>query len=441
MNERPHNTLYVKGDKVIWLIYMLLALISVVAVFSSSTYRSNQSGEDKMMLLVEQLYFVAAGFVIVIIASVIPLKVYRKIAFPAFVVSVFLLVLSLIPATGGVVNKASRGVKLFGITFQVFEVMKIGLILYLARAVELWEDTLVTFKDYAVKFLLPVAAVCLMVIPNGFSSTVLLAIASLLLLFFMQIDFKYLLLTVVGALALFFLLFGVYKAFYAGKESTKNEDKSVVEKFFNRFSTVESRVANFKAELHNRERDLSQLSEKDRQKIKDDNHQSEQAKIAIAQGGILGKGPGKSTMRFSLPEAFSDFIFAFIVEEYGLAGGSLVVMLYLILLFRCIRLSTKCLTSFSCAVVIGFAFLIAIQASIHILVNVRLIPITGQTLPVISHGGTAYLMMSLAFGIILSISRQIDRQERLRQLAAEINRNGLSDENITDEEPKEVTNE
>ena len=135
--------------------------------------------------------------------------------------------------------------------------------------------------------------------------------------------------------------------------------------------------------------------------------------VAISEGGLFGKGPGNSTQRYSLSMAFSDFIFAFIVEEYGLAGGSLIIALYIILLFRCIRLTTRCNTSFSSALVTGLSYMIIIQAFIHILVNVRLIPITGQTLPLVSHGGTAYLAMSGAVGMILSVNKQLDKQDKM----------------------------
>ena len=150
--------------------------------------------------------------------------------------------------------------------------------------------------------------------------------------------------------------------------------------------------------------------------MRDAKRQSMNARIAISQGGLIGKGPGKSTQRYSLSMAFSDFIFAFIVEEYGLLGGFVVILLYIIVLFRCIRMTRRCSTTFSEALILGLAWLIALQAMLHIFVNVGLLPVTGHTLPLISHGGTAYLVLSGAMGMILSVSRHLDKKEELEKL-------------------------
>ncbi|MCF0177923.1 MAG: FtsW/RodA/SpoVE family cell cycle protein, partial [Bacteroidales bacterium] len=162
-------------------------------------------------------------------------------------------------------------------------------------------------------------------------------------------------------------------------------------------------------------------------RIDQENRQSDNAKIAIAEGGIFGKGPGRSTQRFSLSMAFSDFIFAFIVEESGLIGGIFVIMLYLIFLFRCIAISYRCRALFSQTLVLGLSFLIATQAFLHILVNVRLLPITGHTLPLVSHGGTAYLVLSIAFGMILSVSRTLDDQRDAANAAADLESEAIAD--------------
>ena len=156
--------------------------------------------------------------------------------------------------------------------------------------------------------------------------------------------------------------------------------------------------------------------------------------VAISEGGLFGKGPGNSTQRYSLSMAFSDFIFAFIVEEYGLMGGSLIIALYIVLLFRCIRLTTRCRTSFTSALVTGLAYMIIIQAFIHILVNVRLIPITGQTLPLVSHGGTAYLAMSGAVGIILSVNKQLDKQDMMEASRLSVENQQIGNNEIKSED-------
>ena len=154
--------------------------------------------------------------------------------------------------------------------------------------------------------------------------------------------------------------------------------------------------------------------------------------MAISEGGIFGKGPGKSTQRYSLSMAFSDFIYAFIVEEYGLLGGGFVILLYLIFLFRCIRLCQRCKATYSSVLIVGLAFLITTQAFLHILVNVRILPITGHTLPLISHGGTAYLVLSGAFGMILSVNKQLEKQDALERAAREAAAAQLTPEYNTD---------
>ena len=205
------------------------------------------------------------------------------------------------------------------------------------------------------------------------------------------------------------LLFGIYHAFFAGHPERQ---QSAVGKIFNRFGTVESRLT---AHFDKEDKDLDNLSKTELQQLRDKERQSENAKVAISEGGIFGKGPGKSTQRYSLSMAFSDFIYAFIVEEYGLLGGIVVLLLYLIFLFRCIRLCQRCTATYSSVLIVGLSFLITCQAFLHILVNVRILPITGHTLPLISHGGTAYLVLGGAFGMILSVNRQLDKQAALEQ--------------------------
>ena len=409
----------VKGDKAIWGLVILLSLISIVAVFSSSTYRANAGHLDKTELFLEQIRFVIGGFLFLVFCYIIPLKWYRGLAFATFGITTTLLLLTFVPGFQDVKNGAVRGVRIFGQQIQVFELAKVGLILYLAKAVEYWEDSLDTFKDFAIKLLLPVVGTCLMVMANSFSSALLFGFISFLLLWFMGVRTRFILISAGGALAGVLLLFGIYNAFYSGKDSTE-EPAGKVEKLFNRFGTVQHRLESyFNGEQEDEETMLANMTTTEKQKYLDNKRQSDNAKIAISQGGIIGKGPGKSTQRYSLSMAFSDFIFAFIVEEYGLAGGAFVILLYMIFLFRCITIGLRCQTPFSGAVVIGLGFLIAIQAMLHIYVNIRLFPITGHTLPLISHGGTAFIILSGAFGIILSVSRQLDVQEAEQKLSEE----------------------
>ena len=394
-----------KGDRVIWIIVVLFAMFSIAAVFSSSSFLASSRGISKVAIFAEQTKSVLMGFLALFICYLIPLRFYRTFSFVLYGVSVLMLLMLFVPGLRAEINGAVRGIKIGGHTFQVFEFAKIGVILYLARALERWGDDLADFKQFALKILLPVGAVCLLIMQNSFSSALLIALITFLILFFMNVSFKNLMITVGIVAAAVLLLFLTYHAFYAGRPERL---ETSVGKLFNRFGTVEGRLT---AHFDKEEENLEGLSQREIQQLKDKDRQSENAKVAISEGGIFGKGPGKSTQRYSLSMAFSDFIYAFIVEEYGLIGGVLVILLYLIFLFRCIRLCQRCKATYSSVLIVGLSFLIATQAFLHILVNVRLFPITGHTLPLISHGGTAYLVLSGAFGMILSVNRQLDKQD------------------------------
>ena len=411
-----------KGDRVIWIIVVLFAMFSIAAVFSSSSFLASSRGISKVAIFAEQTKSVLMGFLALFICYLIPLRFYRTFSFVLYGVSVLMLLMLFVPGLRAEINGAVRGIKIAGHTFQVFEFAKIGVILYLARALERWGDDLADFKQFALKILLPVGAVCLLIMQNSFSSALLIALITFLILFFMNVSFKNLMITVGIVAAAVLLLFLTYHAFYAGRPERL---ETSVGKLFNRFGTVEGRLT---AHFDKEEENLEGLSQREIQQLKDKDRQSENAKVAISEGGIFGKGPGKSTQRYSLSMAFSDFIYAFIVEEYGMLGGFAVILLYLIFLFRCIRLCQRCKATYSSVLIVGLAFLIATQAFLHILVNVRLLPITGHTLPLISHGGTAYLVLCGAFGMILSVNKQLDKQDEQDRLQREAAAAQLSEE-------------
>ncbi|MBO4536065.1 MAG: FtsW/RodA/SpoVE family cell cycle protein [Bacteroidales bacterium] len=402
-----------RGDKVIWILVVLFAMISIVAVFSSSSFLASSRGVSKVAIFMEQTKSVLMGFVALLVCYFIPLRFYRATSFWVFGLSLLMLVMLYIPGIRVEINGAVRGIRVAGHTFQVFEFAKIGVILYLAKALERWGDDLDDFKQFALKIILPVGAVCLLILPNSFSSALLIGLISFLILFFLDVNFKNLAITVGAVAVAVLLMFGIYHAFFAGRPERQ---QSAVGKVFNRFGTVENRLT---AHFNSEEESLEGLSKNEIERLKDKDRQSENAKVAISEGGIFGKGPGKSTQRYSLSMAFSDFIYAFIVEEYGFVGGVCVILLYLIFLFRCIRLCARCKATYSSVLIVGLSFLIATQAFLHILVNVRLFPITGHTLPLISHGGTAYLVLCGAFGMILSVNRQLDKQDAQERAARE----------------------
>jgi len=402
-----------KGDRIIWILVLCLAIISLLAVFSSSTFLANKAGVSKLYILQEQLISVSIGFAALLICYLIPMRFYRFTAFPLFAITVVMLVLLyIIP---DVRNEAARGIRLFGRTIQVFEFAKVGLILYIAKALELWQNSLTTYKDFLLKILLPIGVVCIMVMANSFSSALLFGVISILLLFFMNVNIKHLGITAGIGILVVLAMFGIYSLFFSNKGQAESEKTGSVAKVFNRFGTASNRIVNFFDAKKDLEEAEAAMSDAERQKHLDGQRQAINAKVAIHEGGIIGKGPGKSTQRYSLSMAFSDFIYAFIVEEYGLLGGIFVIMIYLIFIFRCITIAFRCETIFSGALVLGLAFLIATQAFLHIMVNVGLMPVTGHTLPLISHGGTAYMVLSGAFGIILSVSKQLDKQDEIRR--------------------------
>ena len=280
-----------KGDRVIWIIVVFFAMISIAAVFSSSSFLASSRGISKVAIFMEQTKSVLMGFLALLICYLIPLRFYRTFSFAIYGISVLLLLMLFVPGLRAEINGAVRGIKIHGHTFQVFEFAKIGVILYLARALELWGDTLDDFKQFALKILLPVGAVCLLIMQNSFSSALLIGLISFLVLFFMNVSLKNLGITVGILMAALLLMFLTYHAFFAGRPQRL---ESSVGKIFNRFGTVEGRLT---AHFQKEEQDFESLSRQEQQELKDKDRQSENAKVAISEGGIFGKGPGKSTQR------------------------------------------------------------------------------------------------------------------------------------------------
>ena len=425
------RSINIKSDKVIWILVMLFAMVSVLAIFSSSTFRANSAGVNKIVFFKRQLTFVLSGLGIMLLCYWIPLKLYRILAIAIYALSLIFLAIAVFK--GEMINGAQRTIHLFGFDFQVLEFAKLGLIFYLAKAMEKWKDSLDTFKDYLLKLLLPIAVTCLCVLPNSASSVVLFGGLSMMILFFMGINWKYIVITIAAAAGALFLMVGIYNIAFKNSTTPKEEQGSI-EKIFNRFGSSEHRIQSFLDDIKGKTYNPEDMSPEEYAQWVDDNRQSLNAKIAISEGGIIGKGPGKSTSRYSLSMAFSDFIYAFIVEEYGLLGGIFILFLYGWFLFRGIRIAQKCTTPFTQALSLGITWLVAIQAMLHIYVNVRMLPITGHTLPFISHGGTAFLMFSGAAGVLLSISRKVNLQneEAAETAAKNTESTETEEENITE---------
>jgi len=373
-----------KGDKVIWIIVLALSLISIAAVYSSSSSLAFREGKTTFSFLLKQMRFVIFGLTALYICSRVPLGWYRKISILGMIVSIGLLIATIVMGT--TLNDAERWISIFGVSFQPSEIAKIALMLYLAKVLE--DHKFETFKEFAIWILAPLGIMLLLILNGSASTALILGGLSFLILVIGGIKWSHLIKS--AGIALLTLLLAVLLNQTFG--------------LFPRIQTLVSRIENFVIE-----KDIDEnLKSQDKQKLLDKTFQADMAKIAIASANVIGKGPGKSTQRYVLPHPYSDFIYSIIVEEWGLVGGVTVLLLYLWFLFRCIAIARNCTKLFSAILVIALGLLITTQAMLHILVNVSLLPVTGHTLPLISLGGTSLIIMSSAFGIILAVSRSVE---------------------------------
>ncbi|OJV21488.1 MAG: hypothetical protein BGO30_01970 [Bacteroidetes bacterium 41-46] len=376
-----------KGDKVIWVIVIALSLISIAAVYSSSSSLAFREEKSTFFYLMKQLRFVVLGLTALYICSRIPLGWYRLISYFGLIVSIGLLAATMI--MGSKINDAERWITILGISFQPSEIAKITTMLYLAKVLE--DHKFETFKEFAIWVVAPLGIVLLLILNGSASTALVLGGLAFLVLLVAGIKASHLLKSVGIAGGLIVIVLIAHFTFGA----------------FPRIATMVSRIKNFTNEKQIEEH----LTPQEKQRILDKTFQADMAKIAIASSDGIGKGPGKSTQRYVLPHPYSDFIYSIIVEEWGLAGGVAILMLYLWFLYRCIAIARGCTKIFSAITVIGLGLLITSQAMLHILVNVSILPVTGHTLPLISLGGTSLIIMSSAFGIILAVSRSVENSK------------------------------
>lgn len=372
---------YLKGDKGIWVVVLLLSVLSLLAVYSSIvTLAYKYKDGDTFYYLFKHAIILVVGLGLMILAHNLRFKYYSRISQIALILSVPLLLLTLI--TGANVNEASRWlvIPVINQTFQTSDLAKLALIMYLARFLSKHQDQIKDFKQAFLPIIVPVMLVCGLILPANFSTAAMLFVTSLIVMFIGRINIKYILSLVgigVGTMLILLLI---------GKS---NPD------LLPRMGTWAKRIETFQGGGS-----------------KDANYQAEQAKIAIATGGPIGKGPGGSTQRNFLPHPYSDFIYAIIIEEYGTIGGIIVIFLYLILFFRGIRIASKAENTFGSLLAIGLSFSLVFQALINMAVAVNLFPVTGQPLPLVSMGGTSIWFTCLAIGIILSVSRENEKPEK-----------------------------
>tara|TARA_R110002050_G_scaffold3748_2_gene19491 strand:- start:146 stop:1318 length:1173 start_codon:yes stop_codon:yes gene_type:complete len=366
------------GDKAIWAVVALLALFSFLPVYSASSNLVYVVGNGTAIgYLVKHAILLLMGFGIIYGVHRIPTHFFKGLSLIAMPVVLLLLLYTL--AQGQVIGgaNASRWIRIpiVGFTFQTSNLAAVVLMIYVARYLTKIKDRTITFKESILPLWLPVFLVVVLILPANFSTAGIIFSMVLLLCFIGGYPFKYLL-GIVGAGILSLTLFIL-------------TTKAVPDLFPNRVDTWMSRIESF-SNPEDTEAD----------------YQIERAKIAIATGGIVGNGAGKSVMKNFLPQSSSDFIYAIIVEEYGLLGGFVLMFFYLLLLFRIVVVANGNGTVFGKLLVLGVGLPIVFQALINMAVAVELFPVTGQTLPLISSGGTSSWMTCLAIGIILSASNK-----------------------------------
>jgi len=370
----------IKGDRTIWLIVFFLSIFSVLVVYSSSialAYRYKDGHSE--VFLFKHFFISVIGLILIYYIHKLNIKPthLNVLGIVGTLISFFLLIWTLF--TGIRVGEAARWLEIpgLGITFQSSDLAKISLIVLIARNLSIYKNKLNTLKDIFLKILLPTILICTPILISNFSTSFILALTVFYLMFLSEIPAKRLF-QIIGIVFIIAVLFAALIYFFPDA--------------LPRGKTWKSRIENF-----------SQGDSKT-------NYQVEQAKIAIANGSFIGRGPGNSAQRAFLPQASSDFIYAILIEEYGTFWGFIVLLFFLIIFFRCIRIAQKSKNTFYSYIVMGLSFNLIIQAIINMAVAVNLIPVTGQPLPFISMGGTSLIFSSINIGIILNISRQVNEQ-------------------------------
>lgn len=370
----------IKGDRVIWAVVIVLSIISLLVVYSSTgtlAYKYQKGNTE--YYLIKHGMIVLFGLFLIVITHKVKFTYFSRISQIAIFFAAPLLLLTLVK--GANLNEASRWLALPGtsLTFQTSDFAKIALIAYLARILSHKQEKIKDFKSGFIPVMIPVLLICGLILPANFSTAAVLFATSVVMMFIGRVNLKY----IGSLLGIGILLLGIFIAIVINSNNT------------GRVGTWKKRIENF-----------SSGDSKG-------NYQVEQAKIAIATGGMVGKGPGKSSQRNFLPHPYSDFIYAIIIEEYGIVFAFLIILLYLILLFRGIRIAVKTEKLFGSLLAFGCAFMLVFQAMINMAVAVNLFPVTGQPLPMLSMGGTSIWFTCITIGVILSVSRDVEPSEKL----------------------------
>ena len=362
---------YIKGDRIIWMVVLILLVISLLSVYSStgSLAYQHRSG-NTFFYLFRQLKFILLGVLIIFFVHLVPYRIFSRVSVFALYLSIPLLILTLIAGTN--INEATRWLQIpgTGLTIQPSDFAKIALVMYLAKILSVNQNNIKDFKGVFGKISLAIIGTCALILPANFSTALIVFVTAFSLMFVGRIPVRYLgLMIFTGIFALSIFIGG---ALLLNKEG--------------RIATWKNRIENYVDG-------------------EGDSYQADQAKVAIVQGGLFGKGPGNSTQRNLLPHPYSDFIYAIIIEEYGtLVGGILVIALYLWLFFRAGMIIRRSKSTYGAFLAFGLSMGLVLQAFVNMAVAVGLVPVTGQTLPLVSMGGSSIFFTSIATGMILSAS-------------------------------------
>jgi cell division protein FtsW len=355
-------------------------MISILAVYSSTgSLAYKVRGGNTGYYLIKQLIFLAIGVFIIIATSAVPYKYYSRMAQIFLIIAVPVLALTLV--TGPSINEARRWLTLpgTGFTIQPSDFAKLAIIMYVARILSLRQDQITEFKGAFFPIIWPVIIVCGLIMPANLSTAAILFVTAMALMFVGRIPFKFLALTIGGGLIVLTLFISISLYFNKG----------------GRIATWKNRIENFASGAET-----------------EDNFQVNRAKIAVVNGGLIGRGPGNSTQRNYLPHPYSDFIYAIIIEEYGIVGGTFVLFLYIWLFFRAGLIVRRSNRTFAALLALGLSMGLVLQALINMAVAVNLVPVTGQTLPFVSMGGSSILFTSIALGMILSVSYGVEEERK-----------------------------
>ena len=366
-----------EGDRNIWFIVFSLSLFSILAVYSATgSLAFNQQSGNTEHYLVKQIMLVGFAFCLMYAAHLRSDLYYSGVAKMILYISISLLIYRVLFGTD--INDARRWltVPVLDITFQTSDLAKLALIMYTARMLSKKQHIIKDFDKAFVPIAAPMITICMLIVPADLSSAILLFITCTILMFIGRVSLRHIGLTIWLGLTAFLLYVG-----------------------FLAIMPDEGRVGTWKSRIES-------FMDREEKALPD---QVKYAKVAMANGGIVRLAPGKSIQRNFLPHPYSDFIYAIIIEEYGLLGGIIVTFLYLGFLYRCIKIFIKSPGAFGAFLAVGLGISLVLQALMNMAVTVNLLPVTGLTLPLVSMGGTSLLFTSIAIGIILSVSRDIDK--------------------------------